>query len=106
MKIEELDFPVTPEAFISYQEELTGRELPEGVREAVEAWLPNINTAYEDGRHIDGAALLEDLTVMDGLIAHHGECTTLSRFLKTTQLWIAYAWKRGRHDADSGAVAV
>ena len=41
-------FPVTPEAFIAYQEQLVGRELSEKEHGFTAAWVYAFNFSYED----------------------------------------------------------
>lgn len=104
MKIEDLKFPVTLEAFAAYQEERLGLELGGNVRKAMDAWLPVINAAYADGCYEDSAALQKDLAMMDDMISG-SVGPVLQRLLRSCRWWIAYAWGCGRRDAEK-AVAV
>ena len=64
-----ITFPVTPEAFISYQEQLLGRKMTEKMREATAAWVEGFNLSYKDGLEQDRAALEDSLAKMDELTA-------------------------------------
>lgn len=102
MKIEDLTFPVTLEAFIAFQEAGTGRELEPMEREVIAAWLPLFNLEYADGVREDSTALANDLVKMDELIAMHGEDAPITRILKFVRRWLTYAWKRGNAMAQHG----
>jgi len=49
MKLEELAFPLTAEAFIAFQEEGTGGKLGANAREALAAWVSGFNLSFEEG---------------------------------------------------------
>ena len=75
-----LTFPTTPEAFIAYQEQLTGRELTE---------------RDEDGLEKDYAALGEDLSKLDGLLKKREGRPAVHRYLQAAREWIVYAFQQG-----------
>lgn len=54
-------FPVSPEEFIAYQEQLAGRKLTGHEREATAAWVEGFNLSYEDGLKQDTDALEDSL---------------------------------------------
>ena len=89
-----ITFPVTPEAFISYQEQLLGRKMTEKMREATAAWVEGFNLSYKDGLEQDRAALEDSLAKMDELTA-----------LRVCRRWIITAWKQGFHDAEGRSSA-
>ena len=99
MKINELVFPVTPEALAAYQEAGMGRSLYSNEREALAAWVPVLNMSYEDGCAGDKNGLLESVDRLDGLIHRSEGNPVLLRFLKACRLWTVYAWKQGREGA-------
>ena len=99
MKIEELTFPVTTEDFMACQETLGGRKLGPGCAEAIEAWIPEYNDSYEEGRAGDKKALIESMKKMDEFISEREDNPIVSWFLKSARWWIAYAWNQGRRDA-------
>ena len=98
MKI--ITFPTTPEAFISYQEQLAGRELTEHEREATAAWVEGFNLSYKDGLEQDRAALEDSLVKMDELIARRDNSPAVRDILQVFRRWIITAWKQGFHDAE------
>lgn len=98
MKI--ITFPTTPEAFISYQEQLAGRELTEHEREATAAWVEGFNLSYKDGLEQDRAALEDSLVKMDELIARRDNSPAVRDILQVCRRWIITAWKQGFHDAE------
>lgn len=79
-------FPVTPEAFIAYQEQLVGRELSE-----VEAF----NFSYEDGLKQDRAILEKDLDKLDEIMARHGDDAIVHKFAEACRAWMIEAWEQG-----------
>lgn len=97
MKI--ITFPTTPEAFISYQEQLAGRELTEHEREATAAWVEGFNLSYKDGLEQDRAALEDSLAKMDELTARRDNSPAVRDILQVCRRWIITAWKQGFHDA-------
>lgn len=99
MKIEDLAFPVTLEAFVAFQEAGMGRELEPMEREAIAAWVKLFNLAYKDGVQENNAALAKYIVNVDKLIAKHGDDTDLARILKSCRWWIEYAWKLGFKEA-------
>ena len=101
MKIEKLTFPVTTDDFIACQETLCGRKLGPGCAKAIESWIPVYNESYEEGRSGDKEALIESYNKIDKFISEREDDPIVSRFLKSTRWWIAYAWDQGRRDAAS-----
>ena len=91
----ELTFPTTPEAFIAYQEQLTGRELTEHERGAVAAWAECFNLSYEDGLKQDRAALEDSLAKMDELLKRREESPAVHKLLQAAREWIVYAFQQG-----------
>lgn len=92
-------FPVSVEGFIDYQQQLCGRALGKYERGALEIWVPIFNDSYEDGKKNDQETLAASIRAMDRVIAKRGNSETLSRFLKVSRDWIAFAWKCGREEA-------
>ena len=103
MKI--ITFPTTPEAFISYQEQLAGRELTEHEREATAAWVEGFNLSYEDGLEQDTDALEDSLAKMDELITRRDNSPAVRDILQVCRRWIITAWKQGFHDAEERSLA-
>ena len=99
MKIEDLAFPVTLEAFVAFQEAGMGRKLERMELEALEAGVKLFNLAYKDGVHENNAALAKYIVNVDKLIAEHGDDTNLARILKSCRWWIEYAWMLGFEEA-------
>lgn len=95
-----ITFPVTPEEFIRYQEQLVGRKLSEGEREATAAWVEGFNLSYKDGLEQDRAALEDSLVKMDELIARRDNSPAVRDILQVFRRWIITAWKQGFHDAE------
>lgn len=90
-----ITFPTTPEAFIAYQEQLTGRELTERDRELLSAWAEAFNLSYEDGLEKDYAALGEDLSKLDELLKKQEGRPAVHRCLQGAREWIVYAFQQG-----------
>lgn len=90
-----LTFPTTPEAFIAYQEQLTGRELTERDRELLSTWAEIINDSYEDGLEKDYATLGEDLSKLDELLKKREGSPAVHRYLQAAREWIVYAFQQG-----------
>ena len=78
-------FPVSAGDFLAYQEELAGRELTDGVRETIAAWVPIINDAYTNGLSAD------TLSELDSFIMRHPADSPVARFLEKAKLWMEYA---------------
>lgn len=98
MKIEDLAFPVTLKAFTAFQEEGTGRRLEPMEpmeREALGAWVPLFNRAFEDGRREDSTALARDLGRVNKCLSQCGDDALLTQILKSCRWWISYAWEQG-----------
>lgn len=100
MKIKELTFPLTPEAFSAYQGQGVGRELTELEQEVMAIWVPIFNGSYADGKAGDKQALLESVSRMNQVISEHRENEILTFLLKSFQWWIVYAWTQGRGDGE------
>ena len=98
-------FPVTPEAFISYQEQLLGRKMTEKMREATAAWVEGFNLSYKDGLEQDRAALEDSLAKMDELTARRDNSPVVRDILRVCRRWIITAWKQGFHDAEGRSSA-
>ena len=90
-----ITFPATPEAFITYQEQLAGRELSKKEKEVTAAWVEVFNLSYEDGLEKDRAALDDSLTILDELAGQQEAGSAVHRFLQTARQWIIYAWEQG-----------
>lgn len=101
----EPSFPVSPEEFIAYQEQLAGRELAGNARELVAAWVEGFNLSYRDGLERDRTALEDSLAKMDELIAREENCPAGISFFQTCRRWIITAWKQGFHDAEERSLA-
>lgn len=99
MKIEKPAFPLTLDAFISYQEAAAGREIRKNECEVCEAWVPMFNASYVEGQRNDEEGLIASMDMMDELIARHEGSKVLLHLLKGLRWWIAYAWKQGREEA-------
>ena len=98
-------FPVSPEEFIAYQEQLAGRELTEHEREATAAWVEGFNLSYKDGLKQDRAALEDSLAKMDELTARRDNSPVVRDILQVCRRWIITAWKQGFHDAEGRSSA-
>lgn len=79
-------FPAPLEAFIDYQEQLTGRSLSQVEREVTETWLPVINEAGT-----------ESIQALDELIAQHSGDEWITRFLAAAKTWMVVAHERRNH---------
>lgn len=99
MKLKELVFPVSPDAFVAYQESGVGRELSRNERELVFCWVPLFNSSFEDGQKNDASALGDSLDLLDGFIQNAAGRPALERFLKSCRRWVMYAWRQGREEA-------
>lgn len=88
-------FPVTLEAFIAYQTELAGCTPTAKVKALIEAWLPVINDAYEDGLKGDSDSLKRDLVLLEGFIKKHEGLDGVIHFIEATRYWLAEAWDHG-----------
>lgn len=100
-----ITFPFTPEAFISYQEQLLGRKMTEKMREATAAWVEGFNLSYKDGLEQDRAALEDSLAKMDELTARRDNSPVVRDILRVCRRWIITAWKQGFHDAEGRSSA-
>lgn len=100
-----ITFPVTPEAFIAYQEQLLGRKMTEKMREATAAWVEGFNLSYEDGLEQDTDALEDSLAKMDELTARRDNSPVVRDILRVCRRWIITAWKQGFHDAEGRSSA-
>ena len=88
-------FPVTPEAFIAYQEQLVGRELSEKEQGFTAAWVEAFNFSYEDGLKQDRAILEKDLDKLDEIMARHGDDAIVHKFAEACRAWMIEAWVQG-----------
>ncbi len=100
-----ITFPVTPEAFTAYQEQLAERELTEREREVTAAWVEGFNLSYEDGLEQDTDALEDSLAKMDELITRRDNSPAVRDILQVCRRWIITAWKQGFHDAEERSLA-
>lgn len=100
-----ITFPVTPEAFIAYQEQLLGRKMTEKMREATAAWVEGFNLSYKDGLEQDAGALLDVLAGIDELTARRANSPVVRDILRVCRRWIITAWKQGFHDAEGRSSA-
>ena len=98
-------FPVSPEEFIAYQEQLAGRKLTGHEREATAAWVEGFNLSYEDGLKQDTDALGDSLAKMDELITRRDNSPAVRDILRVCRRWIITAWKQGFHDAEERSLA-
>ena len=98
-------FPVSPEEFIAYQEQLAGRKLTGHEREATAAWVEGFNLSYEDGLKQDTDALEDSLAKMDELITRRDNSPAVRDILQVCRRWIITAWKQGFHDAEERSLA-
>ena len=98
-------FPVSPEEFIAYQEQLAGRKLTGHEREATAAWGEGFNLSYEDGLKQDTDALEDSLAKMDELITRRDNSPAVRDILRVCRRWIITAWKQGFHDAEERSLA-
>ena len=98
-------FPVSPEEFIAYQEQLAGRKLTGHEREATAAWVEGFNLSYEDGLKQDTDALEDSLAKMDELITRRDNSPAVRDILRVCRRWIITAWKQGFHDAEERSLA-
>ena len=92
-------FPTTPEAFNDYQEQLIGRKLTEGEREATAAWLEAFNLSFEDGLRQDRAILDGDLDKLDELMSRHKDNAGVHKFAEACRAWMIEAWRQGKEAA-------
>ncbi|MBU5230025.1 hypothetical protein [Intestinimonas butyriciproducens] len=104
MKLEELAFPLTAEAFIAFQEEGTGGKLGANAREALAAWVPGCNLSFEEGRAGNQEGLRESLEWLDNRISASEDDPVLWRFYKSARWWTVYAWERGRREREGVSV--
>ena len=100
-------FPTTPEAFISYQEQLARRPLSGKEKELAASWVECFNLSYEDGLKRDRSALDEILAFLDGEMMNcHTGHSGVNRFIGVCRVWIEEAWAQGRereqHPPSSG----
>ena len=79
-----MNFPVSLDDFIVYQEQLAHRKVFHNEREAIAAWLPFINDAYENG--LDEG----DLDMIDTFISR-ADSPNVVHFLKVTKAWMVRA---------------
>ena len=100
-----ITFPVTPETFTAYQEQLAERELTEREREVTAAWVEGFNLSYKDGLEQDRAALEDSLAKMDELTARRDNRPVVRDILRVCRRWIITAWKQGFHDAEGRSSA-
>ena len=100
-----ITFPVTPETFTAYQEQLAERELTEREREVTAAWVEGFNLSYEDGLEQDTDALEDSLAKMDELITRRDNSPAVRDILRVCRRWIITAWKQGFHDAEGRSSA-
>ena len=90
-----ITFPTTPEAFITYQEQLVGRELSEKEQGLTAAWVEVLNLSYEGGLRQDCAALEEDISKLKEFMSRHGDHAGVHKFFEACRVWMVEAWKQG-----------
>ena len=95
-----ITFPATPESFITYQEQLTGRPLSMKEKELAVAWMECFNLSYKDGLERDSSALEESITLLDELMKRHADCPSVHRFAEACRAWLAEAWRQGAERSD------
>lgn len=88
-------FPVTPEAFIAYQERLADRKLAEHEREVIAALVKVFNLFYEGGLKQDHAVLNRCLDKPDELMARHKDRAGVHKFAEACRIWMMEAWRQG-----------
>lgn len=98
MKMSELTFPVTPEAFIAYKEAGIARKITDNERETLAEWVAVYNQSYEYGKTGDAEALVESVDKIDELISKREGSPALVRVLRSCKWWIIYAWEQGRKE--------
>ena len=89
-----LTFPTTPEAFIAYQEQLTGWEATGRDRELLSAWAEIFNLSYEDGLRRDRAAQERLIADIDKSL-EEDDSHNVHRYLHAARGWIVYAFQQG-----------
>ena len=99
MKIEDLAFPVTFEAFVAFQEAGMGRKLEDMELDALKSWVKLFNLAYADGAREDSTVLARDLCRVDKCLSECGNDAILTQILSSFRWWIEYAWKLGFKEA-------
>lgn len=100
MKIEELSFPVTLEAFVAYQEALMGRELDVAERDVIQVWLPVLNDCYDQRAKGTAGAMGERLDQMEVFLAQAEGDAVVVHILKCMRRWMCYAYQQGQKDAE------
>ena len=94
-----ITFPTTPEAFVVNEEQLIGRKLSEGEKEAVAAWVEAFNLSYEDGLNQDLNTLDKDLDKLGELMARHEDNAGVHKFAEACRVWMIEAWRQGKEAA-------
>ena len=94
-------FPVTPEAFIAYQEQLVGRELSEKEQGFTAAWVEVFNLSYEGGLNQDCDILVKVLDKLDELMARHEYHEGVHKFAEACRAWMIEAWRQGAERSTS-----
>lgn len=92
----EITFPTTPEAFITYQEQLIGQALSEKEKGVTVAWIEAFNLVYEGGLKQDRAVLEEGLSKLNEFMARHGEHAWVHKFFEACKVWMVEAWTQGK----------
>lgn len=100
MKRKKVTFPVTPEAFIRYQEAEIGMKLGPKKRKSIREFVPVINGCYKGGVTGTSDAMRERLERMDICVAHASDDAILTDFLRSVRWWMRYAWEQGRREAE------
>lgn len=98
-----ITFPVTPEAFIAYQESGIGRDLKPVERELLTEYVEFINMSFEDGRGGKKQDLIDMGEVKD-FFPSRGHANILSlphiqHFFKSMCYWCDVAFQAGRKEA-------
>ena len=94
-------FPVTPEAFIAYQEQLLGRKLAENEREVIAAWVKVFNLFYEGGLKQDHAVLNRCPDKPDEFMSRHRDDLLIRQFAEACRFWMIEAWEQGAERSTS-----
>ena len=95
-----VDFPTTPEAFVSYHEAMMGHAFPPSIRVVLAEYVEFLNIAFEEGR----AGKEQTLIRMDDIQAFYssrGEMGFLSRdhirdFFQWVCDWCDRAYQAGK----------
>ena len=94
-----ITFPITPEAFNAYQEQLIGQKLSDCEQELNTAWAEVFNLFYEDGLRQDCDTLAKALDDLAEFIARHKDNARAHKFAEACRAWMIEAWRQGKEAA-------